>query len=389
MELRGLLGHAVTGLLVLFVVSMLLGQVLGQPVLLSFVETGSMAPTMEPGDGFVAIPAGLAGPIEPGDVVVFDAERLNDGGLVTHRVVDETDAGYVTKGDANPFTDQSSSEDEPPVQREQVVAVAMELGGDVLVIPKLGLLVIVTRDVLTALQTQLAGLLGTRALLGTQGLAYLLFAFGALAYVVSLLFEGDQERPLHTRARERGLTDNATVILALTAVLVAILTASMVVPSGPQQFAFVSSDSDAPGAGVIGKGESENATYRIPSNGVLPAVVFLEPTSDGIDVTPREVYVPSGEQVNATVTLHAPPQNGYYRRYVVEHRYIAILPQSTIGSLYRVHPWAPIVAIDLLVGGAFLGFAVAFVGIGRDRTNYRIRDLPLGVRIMRWLREGR
>jgi hypothetical protein len=42
---------------------------------LTYVETGSMEPTLEPGDGFVAIPAELAGPIDEGDVINNLAER--------------------------------------------------------------------------------------------------------------------------------------------------------------------------------------------------------------------------------------------------------------------------------------------------------------------------
>jgi len=35
-----------------------------------------MAPTLEPGDGFVAVPAELAGPVEEGDVVTFCVEEI-------------------------------------------------------------------------------------------------------------------------------------------------------------------------------------------------------------------------------------------------------------------------------------------------------------------------
>jgi len=41
---------------VLVVASLIVGQYLGQPVLLSYVETGSMQPVLSPGDGFIAIP---------------------------------------------------------------------------------------------------------------------------------------------------------------------------------------------------------------------------------------------------------------------------------------------------------------------------------------------
>ncbi|MFC6975369.1 signal peptidase I [Halomicroarcula sp. GCM10025709] len=112
---------------VLFLVSMVVGQLLGQPVLLGYVTTGSMQPTLDPGDGFVAIPAALAGPVDEGDVVTFRAEEIQGGGLTTHRVVDRTDRGYVTRGDNNPFTDQDGGE--PPVTDAQIVAVVWQPGG--------------------------------------------------------------------------------------------------------------------------------------------------------------------------------------------------------------------------------------------------------------------
>lgn len=92
-----------------------------------------MSPNLEPGDGFIAVPIQLAGPIEPGDVVAFDAKVLHGGGLTTHRVVDETAAGFITKGDANAVTDQDGSE--PPVKRGQDVAVAYQFGGTVVSTP--------------------------------------------------------------------------------------------------------------------------------------------------------------------------------------------------------------------------------------------------------------
>ncbi|TKX51714.1 signal peptidase I, partial [Halorubrum sp. SP3] len=72
------------------------------------------------------VPPAIAGDIEEGDVVTFEAQELQGGGLTTHRVVDETDQGYITRGDANPFTDQDGPE--PPVQESQIAAVALELG---------------------------------------------------------------------------------------------------------------------------------------------------------------------------------------------------------------------------------------------------------------------
>lgn len=59
---------------------------------------------------------------EIGDVVTFET----DGSLVTHRIIDRTERGFTTRGDAN------NSPDLEPVQQEQIV------GRVVLVIPKIG-----------------------------------------------------------------------------------------------------------------------------------------------------------------------------------------------------------------------------------------------------------
>ena len=354
------------------VVALIAGQLLGQPILLSYVTTGSMQPTLDPGDGFVAVPMEVAGPVEEGDVVVFRAERVGGGGLTTHRVVGETPDGYLTQGDANPSTDQAA--DEPPVQEPQIVAKAAEVGGSVVVVPYVGVVVEGMQEAVQTVQRRLAALLGTDAVLGAQGFAYLLFGLSVVAYAVDSFHESSRsERRSRDRSRDAG-TSTRVVVGAMAAVVVVIATAAMVVPAGPFAFDVVSSSVDSPGPGVIEQGTTENATYVVPNGGFVPVVVFLEPTSEGIDVSPQEFRVAGRDRVNATVTLSAPPENGYYRRFLVEHRYLAVLPRPAIASLYAIHPWLPIVAIDALLGCSFYLLGVALVGTGRVRSRSRERS---------------
>ena len=113
-----------------------LGAVLGLPMGVVYVETESMSPTLEPGDGFILIPTAVAGPPEPGDVVVFDAQELSGGGPTTHRIVGETERGYITQGDNNNVPDQVT--DEPPVAQAQIAGQALNVGGRVVAIPYTG-----------------------------------------------------------------------------------------------------------------------------------------------------------------------------------------------------------------------------------------------------------
>jgi signal peptidase len=357
-------------LAVVVVLSLLAGQFLGQPVLLAFVETGSMSPTMEPGDGFVAIPAQLTGPPEEGDVVTFRAEELHGGGLTTHRIVGETERGYVTRGDANPFTDQNG--EEPPVKRAQIVAVAWAPGGEVVVVPALGTAVQGVQAGLEFVQRTLAGFVSSRALLGTQGIAYLLFGVTMIYYLVGEFRSTGGRDRTRSRSRERdsGL-DPRLVTLALTLVLVGGMTAAMVGPAGQQQYGVVSAEFESERPTVIPMGESNTIPYPVGNGGIVPVYAYVEPASEGVSVEPERLYLERGEVENASVTLSAPPQTGYYRRFVVEHRYLALLPGSVIDTLHDVHPWAPIVAIDLAVGVPYYLLSVALVGTGRLRQRTR------------------
>jgi signal peptidase len=362
-------------LLVLVVISLLAGQFLGQPVLLSYVETGSMAPTMEPGDGFVAVPSAVAGEVEEGDVITFRAEEIQGGGLTTHRVVGETERGYITRGDANPFTDQDGGE--PPVKEPQIVAKALQIGGTVVVIPNLGTVVLGVQGVISGTQRWMATTFGTRSLLGPQGLTYLLLAGSALAYVLELVLGDSRDtRRERSRSRDDGVSTRL-VMVALALLVVSTATAAMVVPAGSQEFGVVSAEFDSEQPTTIRQGESSTLPYAVPNAGLVPVHVYFQ-SSDGVAVDSEYVYVGSQGEATVDLTLTAPPETGYYRYFLTEYRYLAVLPEPVVDALYHVHPWLPIVVIDALLGGTMYLVGMAVVGTGRVRS--RSRDGPSTLR---------
>ncbi|MUV60637.1 signal peptidase I [Halobacterium sp. CBA1126] len=386
MSVRRALTLGAEAVVVLVVVALLVGQLLGTPVLLGYVETGSMEPTMEPGDGFVAIPSAVAGDVEEGDVVVFRAEELQGGGLTTHRVVGETERGYVTRGDANPFTDQDGGE--PPVKDAQVVAKALQVGGSVVVVPNLGTLVTGLQSAFADVQRQLAAATGSRALLGTQGLAYLLLALSALLYVFDLFVAGGGRERDHSRDRDREQGVSPGVVVAVLAgVLVVAATAAMVVPAGTQEFGVVSAEFASENPTVIEQGGSATLPYRVPNAGLVPVVAYVQPASEGVAVAPERVRVPGRGEAAVDLTLSAPEETGYYRRFVTEHRYLAVLPVSVIDSLHGVHPWLPIAVIDALLAGGMAVLGLAVLGGRRVRVRDREsrHDRSLVGRALRYL----
>ncbi len=369
MSPRRLLSVTVQGLVVVLVVSLVVGHYLGQPVLLSFVETGSMQPTLSPGDGFVAIPAPLAGAVGTGDVVTFDAQEIEGGGLTTHRIVEETERGYVTQGDNNPFTDQDGGE--PIVQDADVVAVAGTVGGKVIVIPHLGTGAMAFQSAIDTAQTWLATTFGIRSLQGSQGLAYLLFGLSVVAYAADW-FLSSPGRTDTDRDTSRDDGTSTTVILVVLAVLLmATATAAMVVPAGTHEYGVVSADFQSDNPTVIERGTSEEVEYVVPNAGVVPVRAYVTPASRGVSVDPDRVSVGGRDEATVSVTLEAPDETGYYRLLVDEHRYLAVLPASVIDDLYAIHPWAPLVAINGLLGGGLL--ALGLLLIRGEPTRIRTR----------------
>lgn len=114
--------------LVGFVVALVLvGVSFGMPPVA--VSSGSMAPTMQPGDLLVVTPPPAT--ITPGTVVTFRLPGPTGDRLVTHRVTAvDADGALVTKGDGN------RSQDSTPVPHEAVVGVSR------LAIPFVGLPVV-------------------------------------------------------------------------------------------------------------------------------------------------------------------------------------------------------------------------------------------------------
>jgi signal peptidase len=333
-----------------------------------------MSPTLDPGDGFVAIPEELSGEIRENDVVVFRAENIHNGGLVTHRVVGETESGYITKGDANPIADQSGRE--PVVREEQIVAEALQINGRLVVLPNLGALVENVQNVIEEAQLHLAGLFGTRLFLGAQGFAILFSALLFIAYI-GLTIQETSNRPGREYARSLNRSDGMNghfVVLAITLMLVTATTLGMVLPSTTHELETITSD-------------SEKISLNVGNEGFVPVVVYFESTSESITIDPQRVYVPSQSSKEATVALPPPESADDNRRYLDERRYFALLPVPVLTALHRFHPWAPVIAINALIGIPLYLLGVKLVGTGRIRDRSRSRNLTPVVRLRRIFRD--
>ncbi|ADD04905.1 peptidase S26 domain protein [Natrialba magadii ATCC 43099] len=315
---------------VLVLVALVAGQILGQPILFGFVETGSMEPTIDTGDGFVAVPTALTGSPEPGDVVVFEAEEIEDGELTTHRIVEETDHGYTTQGDANPFTDQDNGE--PPVQDGQIVATAWELGGEPVTIPSLGTAIMTAGSALERVQIWLATTLGIRSLLDSSGLALVLLGLSIGLYVVETIRERSAQQAESSLAQPDSSPDLDPRYLCLGFALLVVVgaTAAMVVPAGTHSYNVVSADFDSEQPLVVERGTTDELTHPLPNAGYVPVISYVESGSEHVALESNREAVGPQSTGEIEVAISAPDETGYYPAYVTEYRYLHVLPASVI-----------------------------------------------------------
>lgn len=366
--------------------ALLVGALLGQPVLLAYVETGSMEPTIDAGDGFVAVPAQLTGEPEPGDVVVFDAEVIEGGGLTTHRVVGETDGGYITRGDANPFTDQDGGE--PPVPDERIVATALAIGGTVVVIPHLGTAVMSLHDGTDAAIGQFEPLL-TAFGLADAGAPVLLIAGGlGLVGASVLLDRGRRPERRVTRDRARRASVHAQKGVVFGAIgLVVIATVVMALASGTATYGLLATDSSAEAIEdplIVETGGEATVEHPISNDGFVPMVVVRDPVDRGVTVEPRTATIGPRSSIETSLIIVAPDEPTRFDRTVEERRYPAVLPPSLLVALHDLHPWAAVLAVDLMiaVGAVAVGTALS----PSEHRRFRSDDDPRSpwARLSRW-----
>lgn len=298
--------------LVLLLLGLLLVAPSASPIQLGYVDSGSMAPTLEPGDGYVAVPAGE---VTEGEIVVFWSS--NRGGFVTHRVVGQTDEGFITKGDANDVTDQSAGY--PPIPRSAIVASVFTIGGTPLVIPALGSIVAVVNQ-------------------------YRVLALALLLLVGAILVVRERVNRRSTRP-QRAVVRVGDVIEPLF--LVGIVTFVAITPLGAAvyQVTYVAS-ADPSGGSTIPIGESVTRTISVDAPG-RPLTAYVT-EAEGMTIVDRRF---EGATMHLDVSLSPPEQAGPQLTAVSVYPYPAVLPQGLLQGSHDVHPILAILASAGVVFG--------------------------------------
>lgn len=309
-----------TGLLVAVLVVAVAASSGLLPVHLSYVTSDSMEPTLSEGDGYVLV----EGDADRGDVITFSTTD----GYVTHRVVGESEAGYTTRGDANPTTDQAAGM--PPVTDEQVLGTALTLGGHLVVVPGLG--------------TVAAFVAAYRPLL-LGGLAILLLASAVGGRT-------DRNNAVPSRGLAR-VGDAAFPLLAgVTFACVAVLAVSVTT----RHLTFVATAVESGATLTVG----EPAVRRVTVDIVRAPFTQVVVDAQGATAVARDV---SGTTAALDLRVPAQSEPGPVTAAVAVHPYPAVVPRRLVVWLHGIHPWVACVGSTLFVVGPFwLAYGLLFDG---------------------------
>ena len=108
-----------------------------QPTMAVAIRSWSMSPLLTRGDLVLLRPVGVNSRFSAGQIVVFRPAGHIDAEWTMHRIVGvDAAGGFITRGDANEYTDQESLF--PPLQPEWIAGVALTVRGAPIKIPLLG-----------------------------------------------------------------------------------------------------------------------------------------------------------------------------------------------------------------------------------------------------------
>ncbi len=302
-----ILESSVMVLAAVFLVASLAGFVLDRPVLVSYVYSESMSPTLNKGDVFFINPLSKG---SAGDIIVF---KMN-GQWTVHRVYAETSSGFITKGDNNVATDQQSGRNNA-VSGEDVIGTVVTLGDQPIKVPVVG------------------------EYIGKISNVYL--AFVALIIGAALL---TRNAPRSNRKGKRRTVrvKFKTFYAIMSAIVIAVIVLSTMIAWGSVSFSYASTQAGGQNEGWYLPNSEFDEKITIRNRAVYPFVYIIEPDGDRVSVEDDLFLVSGGEKREIVAHVKVPDDTHIYTENLNVYAYPPLLPVGFVKSLYDVSPYAPL-----------------------------------------------
>lgn len=304
-----------------------------EPVLLTVIRSNSMYPVWQRGDMVIIENLGEKESVTKGDIVFFKSEEgsLSGQGWIAHRVIDgNEEQGFITKGDANEYTDQKS--DGISVKREWIVGRAITIGDTPLVIPKIGYLSLWVEQFQTSPYL-------------LPGIAVIL----AIIIGIGELMSGQKRRK-----KDHGMDLQLIYIVAGLTITV-IMGATMLASAQKINLKYeVSSESQGvlmgSAVGIMKVGdEVSNPLAELSNGGFFKLIGSINTDDAQIKLSHSQLALSKGDTVNTTIKVVA-EKPGKYDSSIQVGLFYPFLPSPLIYFLAEKSYWLALGVVSLVPG---------------------------------------
>ncbi len=319
MNMKKVVGDLLFFAIILLLLSRFLTIFTGMAYPLSVVSSSSMTPVLNKGDIVPWIPCSVED-VREGDIVVYKSVY---GNLIIHRVVETRNGKFITKGDANNYTDQQGPHvPEALVGKNNLLGKAIMVGDKALKIPLLGYFWIFTRDVVGKMASPITW---GRPQSAAHYIIFIPFIFSVSLFLLLLTFWMSNGKNTQERLREmifgaEKLSMKKTFMYIMAMFLPFLLLTS-----------FFSYDHIS----LEGNGEKLAGGIPVFNPSVLPVkgIVFVEGNKN-LTVERKIFSIESGESIK--IGFDGNKKEGEI--YLYSSPYWRILPDSIIKIFYESNP---------------------------------------------------
>ncbi|MCL6572509.1 MAG: signal peptidase I [Bacillus sp. (in: Bacteria)] len=305
-----------------------------KPVLLTVIRSNSMYPVWERGDLVIIENLKEKESIQPRNIVFFKTKEgsLATKGWIAHRVMSgDNQKGFITKGDANEYTDQESV-GTGPINREWIAGRALTIGGSPLVIPKMGYLSLWAEKY--------------------QSKPYIL---PVLAIILACIIAIGEFTAGQKKGKKRHGME-LPIMYIIGGVTISVIMGGTMLASGQTVNVVYGVSNQSQGVlmgsdvGMLKVGDEVSRPLSELSNGGFFPLIGTMTTDDlQIGLSDKNMYLSQEQHLNTTFTVHA-EKPGLYESVIKVGLFYPLLPSSIIYFLAQKSYWLALVLVSIVPG---------------------------------------
>jgi len=299
-----------------------------KPTLAVSIRSWSMTPLMTRGDMVFLWPTGEKTEFSTGDIIVFRSAKDGIRDWTMHRIVGgDSEQGFITKGDANEWTDQEGS-GYPPVQPEWIAGVVPTIGPLPLKIPLLGYIPLL-------IEGNMKNPILLPAMLGIL----------AVALVFDEVFKTKKKRKKEVLQKSQLYCLAGLAFAVLIGFLMLMGSLFITFSYGVEKNAGMLMGSDV---GILKLGDSrELVLAELENEGAIPLYYYAVSRDPQVVLNKDWFYLHGGDSAQVMATVHG-QKVGLYQADVTVGMFMPFLPPGAIRFMVGINFWLALVGVSLV-----------------------------------------